>query len=156
MVPDVRQDERKGLPVLRMRVLGGDTAMPVADDRVFEENRPRVDLADQPRLNVESRQELALPRLQRPGQHGNADSRSEMNERNDVEHIVPEIGLVGIGDEEPFAGYPWSPAEPSLVEIMRPRSIWKRSVDDRLDGRQKALLERPEERVPPDQAIPRN
>ncbi len=139
-----------------MRVLAADPAQPVADDRMLQKDRSRLDFQDQPRTDFESRQQRALPGPQRPGQHGDAHFRAEMNERHDVEHVMSEIGEVRIGDEKVFARYSRNPAEPLLVQIVLQRSVRRGPIDDRLDGRQKAVLKGPKERMAPYQTVPRN
>ena len=123
---------------------------------MFEKDRPRLDLADEPRGRVESGDHRALPRPQRPAQHGDAHRRAEMDQRRDVKQVMAEIMLVRPGDHEVLAGDDGRPREPLRVEPVLLRAVGRRAVDDRLDRGQEAVLKRPQERMAPDPPLRRN
>ncbi len=145
-----------GSLMLRVRVLGAHSAHAIADDRMFEEYRARLDFPDQPRRDIKPGDERALPRLQCPGQHWRAHACAQVNERNDVQHVMAEIRLVRIGDQQMLPGQCWNAAEPLPVEPVLSRSIGRGAVDDRLDRRQEAILKGPQERMAPNQPFRRN
>ena len=107
-----------------------DAAMAVADDGVLQKDRPRPDFANEPGGDVEPRDQRPLPGFQRPGQHRDAHRRAEMDQGDDVEQIVPEIRLLGIGDQEMLAGNSSAPARaaPGRSDVRASRPAARRST----------------------------
>ncbi len=125
----IGEDRGEGLPVLWMGVLAAHAAVAVADDRVFEQDRPRPNLADEAFGDVEPGDQRALPGFQGPGQHRRAHFRAEMDERDDVEQVVAVVRLLGIRDQQMLAVDNRSAGKPFREEERLPGSVRPRPVE---------------------------
>ena len=142
--------------ILRMRVLAAEARKPVRGDGMFEKDRPRPYLADKAVRDLEPGDQRPLPRLQAPGQHRNAHSRAEVDQRHDIVQVVAVIVLVRARDQQMLAGDTRRVRELFEMQPALVRAVRQRPVDDRLDRRQVSFPIGDQERVAPHPALRRN